>query len=299
MAQSTAHHGVSGLCYLHPHLGEDCKRQGVQVAKIDLISHPEQQNSQAMDPITLASDALRQKFGKILSSEGGNVDELEVAIALFTFELDPWPTACMVSLKTIDGKKVDSAVCINGKCLPYKSLSIPNGRLFSPAMDKALTYRPLNVTDTREVSELVARGFNEFVAPECSSEGVQEFHRYIQSNAFRTRAQTNHFSLITLDQDKIVGVIEMRDHHHISLLFVTPEFQYRGIAKELLRQALQICRANRSRLSEISVNSSSYAVPIYEKLGFRAAGERQVKNGIGFIPMVLKLKNQPDDSHRL
>ncbi|EKU97665.1 hypothetical protein Lepto7375DRAFT_6897 [Leptolyngbya sp. PCC 7375] len=56
---------------------------------------------------------------------------LGIAIALFTFELDPWPTACMVSIKTIDGKKVDSAVCINGKCLPYKSLSIPNGGLFS------------------------------------------------------------------------------------------------------------------------------------------------------------------------
>ncbi|EKU97666.1 putative acyltransferase [Leptolyngbya sp. PCC 7375] len=166
-------------------------------------------------------------------------------------------------------------------------------------IDKALTYRPLNVTDAREVSELVARGFNEFVAPECSSEGIQEFYRYIQPNAFRTRVQTNHFSLITLVQDKIVGVIEMRDHNHISLLFVTSEFQHRGIAKELLRQALQICRANEPRLSEISVNSSSYAVPIYEKLGFHRAGERQVRNGIGFIPMVLKLTNQHDDSHSL
>jgi len=81
----------------------------------------------------------------------------------------------------------------------------------------------------------------------------------------------------------------MRGHHHVSLLFVAPEFQRRGIAKELLRQALQICRANAPGLSEISVNSSSYAAPIYEKLGFRRAGERQVRNGIGFIPMVLKL----------
>ena len=131
VAQSTAHHSVSGLCYLHPHLGENCKSQGTQVAKIDLIGHPEQQDSQAADPITLASDALRQKFGKILSSEGGKVDELEVAIALFIFELDPWPTACMVSIKTIDGKKVDSAVCINGKCLQRRSLNLSFGRLFS------------------------------------------------------------------------------------------------------------------------------------------------------------------------
>ena len=168
---------------------------------------------------------------------------------------------------------------------------MPNGRLFSPLIDKTLTYRPLSTKDTLEVSELVARVFNEFVAPEYSSEGVQAFHCYIQPSAFRARAQANHFSLITLKQDKVVGVIEMRDHNHVSLLFVAPEFQHRGIAKELLRRALQICRDNEPSLSEISVNSSSYAVPIYERFGFLRAGGRQVRNGISFLPMVLKLPN--------
>ncbi|ESA35534.1 acetyltransferase family protein [Leptolyngbya sp. Heron Island J] len=161
-------------------------------------------------------------------------------------------------------------------------------------LDKTLTYRPLTENDILAVSELVARVFNEFVASEYSSEGVQEFHRYIQPSALRARAQTNHFSLISLEQDKVVGMIEMRGHNHVSLLFVAPEFQRRGIAKELLHQALQICRANEPRLSTISVNSSAYAVPIYERLGFRRAGERQVRNGIGFLPMLLKLPNQPD-----
>ncbi|MDJ0707229.1 MAG: GNAT family N-acetyltransferase [Leptolyngbyaceae cyanobacterium MO_188.B28] len=155
-----------------------------------------------------------------------------------------------------------------------------------------LTYRPLSTKDILEVSELAARVFNQFVAPDYASEGVQEFHRYIQPSAFRARAQTNHFSLITLEQGKVVGVIEMRGHNHISLLFVAPEFQRQGIAKELLRRALQICRANDPRLSKISVNSSSYAAPIYERLGFRRAGEKQVRNGISFLPMVLKLPNQ-------
>ena len=174
----------------------------------------------------------------------------------------------------------------------YTGLSMPNGRLFSPVIDKTLTYRPLSAKDTLEVSELVARVFNEFVAPEYSAEGVQEFQRYIQPSAFRARAQTNHFSLISLEQNKVVGVIEMGGYIHVSLLFVAPEFQRRGIAKELLRRALQICRANEPKLSEITVNSSSYAVPIYERLGFRRAGGRQVRNGIGFLPMVLKLPNQ-------
>jgi len=159
-------------------------------------------------------------------------------------------------------------------------------------IDETLSYRTLGDDDIPKVSELVARVFNEFVAPEYSAEGVQEFHRYIQPSAFRSRSQTNHFSLITLAHNMVVGVIEVRGHHHVSLLFVAPEFQRQGIAKELLHRALQICRAKEPRLSEISVNSSSYAVPIYEKLGFRGIAERQLRNGIGFIPMVLKLPNQ-------
>jgi ribosomal protein S18 acetylase RimI-like enzyme len=160
-------------------------------------------------------------------------------------------------------------------------------------IDETLTYRPPSAEAIPEVCELAPRVFNEFVAPEYSPEGVQEFHRYIQPSAFRARSETNHFGLIALAQDKVVGMIEIRSYHHVSLLFVAAEFQRRGIAQELLRQALQICQANESELAEVSVNSSTYAVPIYEKLGFRRIGERQVKNGIGFIPMVLRLFKQP------
>ncbi len=159
-------------------------------------------------------------------------------------------------------------------------------------MDETLAYRLMSPADVLDVSKLIARVFNELIAPEYSSEGVQEFHRYIQPNAFMTRFQTHHFALIRVVEDKVVGVIEVRSHNHVSLHFVAPEFQRRGIAKELFRRALLLCRAKEPQLSQISVNSSSYAVPIYEKLGFRRTGEKQVRNGIGFIPMVLKLSNQ-------
>jgi ribosomal protein S18 acetylase RimI-like enzyme len=172
-------------------------------------------------------------------------------------------------------------------------LVVSQGRFFSTmVIDETLSYHYMSAEDISQVSELVARVFKEFVALEYSSEGVQEFHRYVQPSAYWARSQTDHFSLITVVQDKVVGVIEMRGHNHVSLLFVAPEYQRRGIAKELLRRALEICRAHDPRLSELSVNSSSYAVSIYEKLGFRRAGERQVRNGIGFIPMVLKLSSQ-------
>lgn len=102
----------------------------------------------------------------------------------------------------------------------------------------SITYQLLSAEAIPEVSELVARVFNEFVAPEYSTEGVQEFYRYIQPSAFRARSETKHFSVVALAKHKVVGMIEMRGPDLVSLLFVAPEFQRRGIAQELLHQAL-------------------------------------------------------------
>jgi GNAT superfamily N-acetyltransferase len=159
-------------------------------------------------------------------------------------------------------------------------------------MDEILTYRLMNQEDIPEVCELIGRVFDAFVAPEYSVEGVQEFYRYIQSGAFQERLQNNHFGLIAIAQKPVVGMLEMRNCSHLSLMFVAVEFQGQGIAKELLRQSLQICQAQVQGLSEISVHSSPYAVPLYERMGFHPTGKMQVRNGIGFIPMVLELAHQ-------
>jgi GNAT superfamily N-acetyltransferase len=165
-------------------------------------------------------------------------------------------------------------------------------RLVPTVASETLTYRQMKPEDILEVSDLVSRVFNESVAPEYSSEGVQEFHRYIEPAAFQARYPKNHFSLIALSQTIVVGMIEMRGYDHVSLLFVDQDYQRRGIAKELLNQAIQICQGHESQPSGISVNSSSFAVSIYEKLGFQQVGERQVKNGIGFTPMLLRFSSQ-------
>lgn len=154
-----------------------------------------------------------------------------------------------------------------------------------------IRYRSHAEKDIPSVSELVGRVFDRFIAPEYSDEGIREFRRYIQPQAFRERMHAGHFGLLAETGDRIAGMIEARGNDHVSLLFVDPEFHNRGIAKELLRQTVEHCRAAQPGLSGIGVNSSSYAVAIYEKLGFRRAGERQVRNGIGFIPMFLDLHN--------
>ncbi len=95
--------------------------------------------------------------------------------------------------------------------------------------------------------------------------------------------------LVATLKDRIAGVIEIRQHDHISLLFVNKRLQRKGIAKDLLQKALEVMRTAKPDLERVTVNSSRYGVPVYEKLGFHRTGPERTVNGIAFIPMVLRL----------
>jgi GNAT superfamily N-acetyltransferase len=156
-------------------------------------------------------------------------------------------------------------------------------------MTEAIRYRAMEPGEEDRVSSLVTRVFNRHVASLFPEEGIREFLEYVAPGAIQQRCNSNHFVLVAGDGQHILGVIEVRDHSHVSLLFVDTAFQGQGIARELLRRALAICRRHRPILRQIDVNSSPNAVWAYEGLGFRQRGPEQIKNGIRFVPMVLDL----------
>jgi ribosomal protein S18 acetylase RimI-like enzyme len=158
-------------------------------------------------------------------------------------------------------------------------------------METCPSYRLMKPGEENEVCELVSRVFNEFIAPGYAQEGVQEFLSYAQPEYLLSRSQQpNRFVLVALAREEIVGMIEVRDNSHISLLFVDREFQRRGIARELVWRALEICLNAEPDLSEVSVKSSPYAIEAYEKLGFRRDGPERIENGIRFTPMLKKIR---------
>jgi GNAT superfamily N-acetyltransferase len=164
-------------------------------------------------------------------------------------------------------------------------------------MKETVQYRFMEPSEETGVSDLVIRVFKEFIAHQYSQEGVHEFLKYVQPELFLRRSQKNHFVLLATIQDKIVGMIEIRNNRHLSLFFVDKRFQQRGIARELLRRSLKICKLEISlkrspELQEVSVNSSPNAIQIYERMGFRQKGYEQVNNGIRFTQMVLELPKE-------
>ena len=152
-----------------------------------------------------------------------------------------------------------------------------------------MKYRLMKPGEESEVFNLVFRTFTEFIAPHYSRAGILEFLKYIRPASLLERLQKEHFVLLAIAQRKIIGIIEVRGNSHISLLFVDKQFQKRGIARELLRRTLRICMKEKPDLSKITVNASPNSVKIYKHLGFRQEGPEQIRQGIRFTPMALKL----------
>ena len=117
-----------------------------------------------------------------------------------------------------------------------------------------------------------------------SKEGIETFCNFVDNKKI-----TKSFKVYGAFEDNILkGVIATdRRKRHINLFFVDKVSQGKGIGKELMRVVV-----NNNENSYITVNSSRYGVPIYEKLGFVKMEEEKERDGLRFTPMKLILKNE-------
>lgn len=146
-----------------------------------------------------------------------------------------------------------------------------------------------------EIKQLVNKGkdeallFAKKVYIECkdesySEEGIETFCNFVNNKEI-----TKSFKVYGAFEDNILkGVIATDSQkRHISLFFVDKSSQGKGIGRELMTIVV-----NNNENSYITVNSSRYAVPIYEKLGFVKMEEEKEQDGLKFTPMKLILKDE-------
>jgi GNAT superfamily N-acetyltransferase len=154
-------------------------------------------------------------------------------------------------------------------------------------MINQIEYEIMKSGEEDQAIDIVSSTFNEFVAPEFSAEGIDEFFKYADAAALAERSMSGHFTVVAKNNDKLIGIIEIRDYNHVSLFFVRRHFQKIGIGKTLLKKAVDICLENRPDLQTLTVNSSPNSVSAYEKMGFSRDDIEQCVNGIRFTPMTL------------
>jgi ribosomal protein S18 acetylase RimI-like enzyme len=138
-------------------------------------------------------------------------------------------------------------------------------------------------------ADLVRAVFGRYVGSGYTDEGVRNFLTFVEPDAIARRLAERSFMLVAVLDGEIIGVVEVRDNSHVTLLFVREEHHRRGIARQLVAEALGRSMFARCCLDRLTVHSSPYAVPVYERLGFRRLGPEEVKDGIRYIPMARAL----------
>ena len=135
-----------------------------------------------------------------------------------------------------------------------------------------LTHKNIN-----EVIQLIKQTFLEFVAPDYDESGIKNFFKFAEDEDLLKQLVL----YAALHNNKITGILAVDDKlNHICLFFVDKDFQNTGIGTALFKRFF-----NESTPKAVTVNSSPFAVKVYEKLGFTATGSRQISDGIVYIPM--------------
>jgi len=141
------------------------------------------------------------------------------------------------------------------------------------------------------VIELTWKTFLEFEAPDYSQQGINQFKKdIVDSTEFKNKCLSGENIIFgAFINNKLVGILALRNVNHICLAFVSKEYHRKGIGSELFKYAVNYCKSVSPSIDKITVNSSPFAIPFYKSLGFSGDSEEQVINGIRFTPMTCKV----------
>jgi GNAT superfamily N-acetyltransferase len=160
--------------------------------------------------------------------------------------------------------------------------------------DDPITVRPARPEDAEAISALITGLTHYGLADPSRPQDAPNFLASISpAGVAAAMADARYRYHVAEHEGQIVGVVAMRDETHLYHLFVAEAFHGRWIAGRLWEVARHSVRFPEGPV-RFTVNSSRYAVPVYERLGFVAADTEQVKEGVAFVPMVMAERGDSD-----
>jgi GNAT superfamily N-acetyltransferase len=155
-------------------------------------------------------------------------------------------------------------------------------------MPDAITIRHATPDDAEPISALItALAPSFFLADPDDVEAAAPFFDKVTPATIRDYLASDRYRYHVAGRGgELVGVIGMRDHTHLFHLVVAEQVHRQGVATRLWHEAKRVAEAA-GNSGRFTVNSSRYAVPVYERFGFLVTGPEQHKNGLVFVPMAL------------
>ena len=144
--------------------------------------------------------------------------------------------------------------------------------------------RPLAVTDIPAVAALLRELAREFIVHQSSPEGAATFLAENNEMGVRGFLARGHVYHVAVVGGELAGFVAVRDRSHLFHLFVGKRWHRRGLARALWDTARAAALAAGGD-GAFTVNSSNFAVPVYEAFGFVRVGPTQCAKGLYFNPM--------------
>lgn len=148
----------------------------------------------------------------------------------------------------------------------------------------AWTLRPALAADAPAIVALID-DLMPFLTLHPDGAGAEKFIEHCRLPAIATylSQEKYHYQIAHLD-GALAGVVAMRDNTHLFHLFVPRALHRQGVARRLWQAARDASLAS-GNTTGFTVNSSVYALPFYQSLGFVATASRVEADGIAYVPM--------------
>ncbi len=152
-------------------------------------------------------------------------------------------------------------------------------------MESEIIIRKAQMRDWEETMTMTWKTFMKFEAKDYGSEGIENFKKFISDPVLRRMflLGTYHMYVATCNE-KIVGMITLRDKNHISLLFVDEAYHRRGIGRRLIDTIGAFSKEEYGK-KEITVNAAPYGIEFYHKVGFYNTSPMETNGGIIYTSM--------------
>lgn len=158
-------------------------------------------------------------------------------------------------------------------------------------MSGVVKIREGHAADASTIARLSIRESGRHIRADCSVDGFRRLLAELVTRRVEERMRDGSFRYWVAETgDGIAGMCALRDVTHLYHLFVASEWHGRGIGRRLWEAARDDSFVRMPSLAAFTVNASTFARPVYRRLGFRASGDAWLKNGIRSWPMSLEVR---------
>jgi GNAT superfamily N-acetyltransferase len=140
--------------------------------------------------------------------------------------------------------------------------------------------------DADQLSQLIG-SLSHFFFATPGGYGADKFVAATAPTALRIFVARTDINYLVSERDgELCGAAAIREFRHLQHLFVAPQFQGRGIGRQLWSAARDAALVA-GNPGEFTVNASLNAVAVYQRFGFESVGGPMQDNGLVFQPMKL------------